>query len=92
MAGSNGLPDRPASVVRNLAAAIAALMKCYRRGAIPPAGPPSDPFDDPFDGREEDDNHVYLWLDLPARLGPDVDINVHGTMLMIRLTKARRAL
>ena len=35
--------------------------------------------------REEDDDHVYLNLAMPGRIGPDIDISLHDELCLIRI-------
>ena len=58
-------------------------------GGPPPDGP--DGGDDDSEGRDEDDHHVYYCVQLPERQGPDVDVNLHGQTLMIRIEKTAHA-
>jgi HSP20 family molecular chaperone IbpA len=53
-------------------------------GGPPPPGVSADD----FSGRDEDNDHVYLWIELPDYQGPDIDINLHGKTLMVRFDKS----
>ncbi|MGE3818823.1 MAG: hypothetical protein AB7I30_05265 [Isosphaeraceae bacterium] len=68
-----------------LVKAIQELSRVSRGG-----DPPADVVGDGFDGHDEDENHVYYWLNLPDYDGPDVDLNLHGKTLMIRFDKSEQ--
>ncbi|HMF34994.1 MAG TPA: hypothetical protein VKF17_00070 [Isosphaeraceae bacterium] len=49
--------------------------------------PPPDAPCDGFDGREEGDDHVYYFFNLPHYDGSDIDINVHGQTMIVLVEK-----
>lgn len=79
-AGAEGVEPALLRLVRALED-VARLNK----GGTPP---PPDAGENEFSGRDEDDDHVYLWVAVPDYSGPDIDINLHGRALMIRFAKS----
>jgi hypothetical protein len=80
-----GDPGQTASALLRLINAIEELSRLDIHGNPPPGDSAEG-----FDGRDEDDDHVYLWVKLPDYRGPDIDINLHGNTLMVRLEKRDR--
>ena len=52
-----------------------------------PGCPPPPDLPDEDLSEWEDDHYAYFQYDLPGRIGPDIDICVHGGMAMIRVEK-----
>ena len=58
-----------------------------KSNAVDTEGPPPPELPDEHSSEWEDDEYAYFHYDLPGRIGPDLDISVHGGNALVRVEK-----